>query len=142
MYLCCQLLEKHKDFCGFKKKKREKKSVRACVWQGREAAHTRVYLGIWFRGEGKSRRSQAGAARVQRDVEDAASCLELPFVPLHVLSYLKVAIKLKINPNMQLKQLGALGRTSSFLLLALFSQFEDKEYNKLKTRLVCQCGIQ
>lgn len=53
LYLCCQLLEKHKDFCGFKKT-----SVCVCVWQGgRQHTHGFIWwFGFWTKGKGQSRR--------------------------------------------------------------------------------------
>lgn len=119
LYLCCQLLEKHKDFCGLKKKKKRKKmSEWACAWQGKEATCTWVYQGDFVseRREKARRKPQAQAARVQRDMEDTTSCLGLvsatAFCPIARLFLFKGGDYTENRRSAQLNQPGALGRTA------------------------------
>lgn len=100
LYLCCQLLEKHKDFCGLKKK-RGGKSESVCV-AGRGRQHTHEFMRVTSflnRGKGESprHRLQGCSAAWRTRLRVSAWCLHLPSVPLHVHSFLKVVITLKID---------------------------------------------
>lgn len=122
MYLCCQLLEKHKDFCGLKKKKKKKERVCVCA-----AGGGRQHRGEFIRvasslnggkGKGESpRHCLPGHSATQGTwLLLSAWCLHPPFVPSHVPSYLKVAIPPKIDPQRAAEPTGSSWTYSSFLL--------------------------
>lgn len=94
LYLCCQLLGKHKDFCRLK----TREWVSEWVWGAGGNAHRSLlgWLHFWMQGKGKEKVPGTGTWRTQLHV--SAWCLQLPFVPLHVPSCLKVVIALKIDP--------------------------------------------
>lgn len=96
LYLCCQLLEKHKDFYRLKKKK--------CVWQEKEATHTGVYQGHFVserteERQGESSRHRLPGSSTAWGTQLQISAWRLPFVPAHVPSHLKVAMTLRIDPT-------------------------------------------
>lgn len=137
LYLCCQLLEKHKDFCGLKnKKKREWESV--CV-AGGGRQHTHEFIGVVSvlntgKGKGESPGHRLPGSSATRGTRRRVSawCLQLPFVPPHVPSYLKVATTLKIDPNVQLNRPWALGPTALYFSFHFFpnSKIKNKPSRK------------
>lgn len=131
LYLCCQLLEKHKGLCGLKK------GVGWAGW-GLRGRSLSGWLHLCERKRGKKKATSSSRGRegttwhrlcdFMRQLMSAISFYQI----LHSCFLRTAAIKLKIKPNVLQNHQGLL-----WPLLAHLLYLKDRGKNKLETRPLC-----